>query len=228
MVKREEDIAKKIKEAEVIKTEAAREAESYRARNEEFENNRMEMIRIAQEEGENKKKSLIDDARNDVEYQKSRWLESIKQEQETFLHDLKKRTSRQVLEITRKIIIDLTDKELQEQVVKTFIRQLNSMNQEEQERFRKVLSQSDGEKKIVINSAFLLDERERDEMNKTIQRYLGEVIKPSYQMVPELVLGIEMRTSGWKFSWSVEHYLYDLDEEIKRMIESENKSEKNV
>ncbi len=228
MVKREEDIAKNIKEAEAIKLEAEKEAESYRARNEEFENNRIEMMRVAQEEGENKKKSLIDNARTDVEHQKSRWLETVEREHEVFLQELKRRTSRQVMEIARKIIVDLTDKELQGQTVKTFILQLKLMSQDEKEEFRKAMGHSDGEKKIIINSAFSLNEHERDEINNAIQKYFSESIKPVYQTVPELVLGIEMRTSGWKYSWSVEHYLQNLDEEINRMIELKRKSGKNV
>lgn len=228
MKKREDDIANNIREAEVMKIEAEKEAGAFRLKNEDFEHTRNDMMKNVREEAEAQRKMLLEKARGEVSRQKSLWMESVIREQNKFMEDLRKRTSQQVLEIVRKVLNDLSERDLQQQAVITFARQLDRMNNEEKQNLQKAYNEINGEKNIIISSAFHMNEQETRPIDNAIGKNLGETVKPMYVTSDDLVLGIEMRIGGWKYSWSVEHYLQVLEEDINRMIEMEKQSEKQI
>lgn len=211
-----------------MKIEAEKEAEAFRLKNEDFDHSRSEMMRNVREEAEKQRKTLLENVREEVSLQKSRWMESVLGEQKKFIQDLQRRTSRQVMEIAQKILRELSDRDLQQQTVKSFVRQLDRMNEDEKQSMKMAFDDMKGEKRIIVHSAFHMNEPETEPIDRAIQKYFGKAVKPVYVPLDDLVLGIEMRIGGWKYSWSVEHYLQVLEEDINRMIEMEKQSDRQV
>ena len=60
----------------------------------------------------------------------------------------------------------------------------------------------------------------RQKMTQVLHRYITEGISVEYQTVPELLLGIELKTEGRKLDWSLESYLTDLEEAALEQLDS--------
>jgi len=219
MDERKGKIQLRLKEAEEKEEAAEREAESLRQKNREFDEKREKMLAQAKEEAEVRRKELTQEARHAVTNLRSVWQEAIQREKESFVQDLRKMAATQVYALARKAFEDLADAELGERMVEVFLERIQKMKKGEREALAASIKDAGGE--VVIRSAFEISPEMRKKMTGALHRHLTDEIKAHYEIASELIVGIELKTSGRKIAWNLEHYLDTMEEAALRAFEQE-------
>jgi len=221
MDRREKRIQARLKEAEMKRKEAEEEAETYRRKNEELDEKRRRMLSEAEKDANRKHKELIEKAREEVEQTRLRWQESLEKEKDAFLRDLKHMTAWQVYVLSRKVLKDLSDADLEERLVDVFVSRIRGLEKADKEKLVKALRE--GESKATVRSGFELRAAARQKITGAVREEIAESADLTYKTDPEMIMGIEIKAQGEKVVWSVRDYLSQLHERAKSAIEEESR-----
>lgn len=225
MDEREENIASRLDEADSKKTEADEEFEKYQKKKQELDEKETQILNKAKEESDRKKKELLQTARKEVESVRSKWKKSVEQERRDFLSELRKKVAGQVYSISRRVLQDLSNKELEDQVIQIFLKRIEQLDDDEKKELVKLVQKS--EEKIVINSSFELDNTIREKLTDIVKEVLSKNAKLNFDVTKNLICGIELKLNGKKVGWNVDDYLSDLEENFNQAFrENEVKDQK--
>lgn len=211
MDKREEQIASRLKEAAKTREEAEEEKHEFRRKSEELEGRRDGELARAREKGEEERRRMLKEARGEVEERMQEWRQSLEHDRETFLRTLRRTTGEHVEAVSRKVLEDLADDDLERRTVQAFLRRLGDLDEEE-ERALEELSE-DG---IVVRTSFEPGKKERDAIAKALGERLDTTPELEFRTSRDLICGIELHGGGRVIAWSVDRYLNDLEEAIAR------------
>jgi F-type H+-transporting ATPase subunit b len=218
MDKREERIKSEMETAKARKQDAEKEAEKYRKKQEDLEEERDELIAEAKQEAEEKKKELLRKGRKEVEQTKSEWYTSIKREKQDFLKDLRERTGKQVYAIVRQVLNDLANEELEQHIINVFIRRLKDIAEEDREAIAKF--NREARDLITVKSAFEIPQENREKIRQILKELIENEVELEFEIDQSLISGIELRAGGTKVTWSLNSYLESLEKEWAEEIES--------
>jgi len=213
MDRREEAVRSRVKEAEQREEESRREAERLRTMTEELEQKSRSMIAAAEKEAEEKKRELIREAKVEAERLEKQWKESVMREKDQFLNELTKQTGRGVYAIARRVLKDMADEELQERIIRVFLRRV-------QESDLKDLVSRDGHA-VEIRSPFSIEPHLQEEFARAIRDKGGRELEVRFTRREEMSPGIELRVPGRKIDWTVSGYVGEMEKETQRAIEEE-------
>lgn len=219
MDEREEKIALRMQAAEQKRNEAEQEVVSYREKNREIDNMRGDILAQAGEESESLRRELVKKAKEEVDDLKAGWRETIRQEKDSFLKDLRKRGGRQICTLARQALTDLTDSELEHRIIDVFIGHIEGLKGEELKKIRESIKKST--EGIVIASAFDIPANKRQSITRAIHAYIKDDIDVRYESSPELICGIELKAPGFIVGWNLRGYLNSLEDELNKALEEE-------
>ncbi|MCL4472949.1 MAG: F0F1 ATP synthase subunit delta [Actinobacteria bacterium] len=225
---RETHITMELDEAERKECEARHEAAELKREREELEDQRGEFLTQAQMDADQKRNELVKEARDEVEARKAAWQEAIAREKESFLDNLRQRAGEQVYIITRRVLSDLANVDLEQFIIDSFLKRLRSMEDEGLDRVAAQMSElrrleaDEAEKSALpkpeaaITTAFDIDEDARRRIEQAVHERLGPNVQVRFEVTPKLICGIELKTRGYKAAWSLQDYLETLDESLSR------------
>lgn len=218
MDEREKKIALRLEEAGKKKEEADLEAEDYRRKNREFDERREEMFSQSKEEVEVRRKDLINEARNQVNAGRTKWYEAIQREKEAFLQDLRRRAGRQTCAISRRVLNDMADVDLEDHIIHVFIERLLSLNKDEIGALKESIHRLP--QKISVRSAFKIPGKPAEEIMEVLRNKADGHIDVQFEVSPDLICGIELKIQGSRISWNVDDYLETLEESLLAALEN--------
>ncbi len=221
MDEREKKIALSLEGARKKKDEADLEAKDYRRKNREFDKHREEMFSQIREEADVRRKDLINEARDRVDADRIRWYEAIRKEKEAFLQDLRRRAAKQTCAISRRVLKDMADVDLEDHIIHVFIERLLSLNKDEIEALKKSIHQSP--QKIRVCSAFEISEKMAGKVIEVLRNQTNGHVDVQFEVSPDIICGIELKFQGSKISWNVDDYLETLEKSLLAALE--NKAE---
>lgn len=199
---REQKIAGELEHAASAEQEASREQAEWKRKNEEFENRRDEMLRMAAAEVEQTRSALLTDARQEYESLHTRLLDSLRSEQGELEQKTIRSISDEVFALTGKILSELADASLEEQIVEAFCRRLLSAADKEIAEMRTEML----EKKVrpVVRSRFEFGPDERLKIERTVKSRFELNAPLSFETSAEGSAGIELCMNGRCISWTFE------------------------
>jgi F-type H+-transporting ATPase subunit b len=209
---REKKIAAQLADAEAKKTEAKKEQEEFKQKNEAFDKEKKDLTDKAVAESQEQRKKLLEQARNDAAVLTAKMEAASKEAQENLNHEIAQKTRQQVFAITRKALTDLASVSLEEQSANMFIGRLNGLNDEERKQF--IAAFKSNANSVVVRSAFGLPEKQQAEIKDSINKILGISAQFQFKTIPELISGIELTSNGYKLAWSISEYLSSLEKNI--------------
>ena len=222
MDQREARITSRLEDAQNKKSEAEDEAAAYNRKSQEFDLQREEMISQAKEEAENFRKDLVLKAREEIDGMQARWHETIQKRKIAFLKELGERTTKEVFAVTRQALRDLADKDLEQQIVDVFIRRIMELD----ERERLLISKSiESSGKVLVTSAFQIKEEAQEKIFRAIKELINGGGHVDYEVSPDVISGIELRTVGHKIAWSLDNYLASLETNVLEAMDMGSRSE---
>lgn len=214
MEKREKEISDRLEEARLTLEDAQKKLSEYQHKQDQFAENEKSMMVKARQESEEYRKNLLKEARYDIEKMQDRWKKTIDNEKEQFLTELEEHSFERVLEAVRKIIRELSSEELEHHVLTTFIQKIETIPPEQVEIFV-----SSPDHLLDITTAFGVSEQEKLKIEAKLKEVFSNDIQCVFEEDPELGMGIEIRTSGWKMGWNLRAYLEEMREEMASLLE---------
>ena len=209
MNEREAKIASRLEEAARQRASAEQEAELFRAKNREFEDNRDQMLARAKKEAEAHRRQLMEAARLDTEKAQAEWLETLAREREGLLQNFRERLGQEVFALARRGLKELADANLEEQILKVFVERLQALDPAE--RGAIVAAVRDADREVEIRTAFPVSPEARERLSLSLRQTLDDSIEVRFITVSELICGIELRTHSHRFAWSLDSYLEGLE-----------------
>jgi F-type H+-transporting ATPase subunit b len=209
---REKKIADKITQAEKQETEALKEHDTFKKKNEEFELQRSTLLTKAAEEAKTSGENLMEKTRTDAAALKTKLEKAFEEDRNQMSEEIVSKIRKEVFAISGKVLKDLANSNLEEQVTQNFITRLQKLKLDEKEKLLKAFSASTS--KISIQSAFDIASSQKSLIEKEVSQLLGFNPEFNYKINPELIVGIELNANGFKLAWSISDYLQAVESAV--------------
>lgn len=224
--RREERIRRRQEEAERQRREAEREAESYREERRDLEAAREEKLREAEREAEHLREELEEEAREEAAESRDRWRRAVERQRESLVRDVQDRIADHALATTRSLLQKLAGRDLESEAVRTFVRRLAELDEEERAEFVEAVRRSDGH--VDVYTRFELDEDSREALGQAVQERLGPGLDLDFDTSDGIVLGVELRAGDRKIAWSAGDRLDLAEREVSELLEADSRSEEDT
>jgi F-type H+-transporting ATPase subunit b len=212
---REKRIAAQLRDAETQKREAEEQSERLHDAREEFEKQKQTLFFQAKAEAEAIRQRLTEQARDETEALRLKWREALREEQKALQSEITSSVQKEIFAILRRALRDLAGTELEQQIVTAFVRRLKELGGNEKEQLESARKPN---KPLTIRSAFELPPAMRTEIESVICQALDTQLSVRYEIVPEMLGGIELASDGCKISWSIAGYLSSLEQHLRRLV----------
>ena len=222
MEQREQRIASGLKEAKAKVEEANQEAELYRHQQQELEDQKEAWLTRAKQQVAQERQFMLQQAAAEVDQARSQWYEALEREKQAFLQGLRQQGGKQVEMTARRVLDDLANSTLEEQIVDTFIERLHHLDKTQLQALKSFSSDNLG-KELVVCSAFPIPTDKRDQLVKAIQEQINQDVKVKFEQRDGYICGIELRNHGHKIAWNLEHYLSQLEIEMAQFLANGNR-----
>ncbi|MBN2365350.1 MAG: hypothetical protein EH225_05185 [Calditrichaeota bacterium] len=219
MDRRKEKISQKLEEADQKKAEAEQELQEYHRKQQELEEQKEEILAEKRKEGEETKKKLLEKARQEAEGLRNQWIQKFSQEKEEFLNDLRREAGQQIYQISHRVLSDLADSDLENQIVKTFLKRLDNLESDREKEIKKTLGEN--KHKILVRTSFKLTNEVKEEISDRIQKRFSKTHEFDFQQSDQLKIGIELKIGEHKISWNINQYLDTLEEKFREKLEEQ-------
>jgi len=217
MDRREADIAAHLEQAASERVEAGREAEQFRARSRELEEQRGRMLEEAVEEAGAERRRLLEEARAEAGRSQEKWLESLQRERAEAIGEFRARAAAGVIALAGQGLRQLADADLEAQVLKVFSDRIGTLEGEQREAI--LAGVRDGDGGVEVRTAFPLRPESEKEMAGVLRQHLGDQAGVRFAVAPELVLGVELRAQSHRVGWNLEAYLEGLEADVLRALD---------
>jgi len=214
MDEREKQITDRMQDAKTAKETAQKELDEQQRIREELQEKWNEMLAQAKKDAQKKREELVKDARSKIDEEQKNWREAISKQRTAFFRDLRHLSCEQVCQMSRKVLADLADEKLENQLIENFLIQLGKLSKEEKDDFIRFIDKD--ERKIWVDSSFKLTGKKESGIRKILEEIIGDKVEINFKVSPKLICGIETRTEGKKISWNIENYLDGLEEQLKK------------
>lgn len=213
---REKKIAAQLAEATQREAQARTEREDFQKRNEALEHDRERLLRKATEEAASERQQLLEAARQDSQMLRARLAESLLNERKELGRRLAGQTQAEVFALTRKVLAELAGTSVEDRMVEVFIGHLHSLPESQREA---VLATTGTARPVAaVRNAFELSLARRTQIKAAVGECFGADIPVRFELVPELVCGIELTVGGVKLAWSVTDYLSSVSETLASIV----------
>jgi len=220
---REKKVADELADADAKETEAQKEKEEFKRKNEEFDQQRVALLNRVKDEAKTERQRLLEEARKEASDLRVKQLEALRNDKQNLHQAISRRAQQEVFAIARKVLKDLAGTSLEELTVDVFAQRLRELKGEDKEQLASALGTSSSP--VLIRTAFDLPQAQRDLVKKTIKGTLGIEVQARFETVPDLVSGIELTANGQKVAWSIAGYLKSLEKSIDELLKEQPKSE---
>lgn len=215
MQRREQAIAQQLQQAERREQTAADEASALRAQTEAFIREREDRLSAVEQETELKRQSLLDEVRREVETSRARWHAELELERQEQLGKFRPKAAAALTRAARRMLADMADADLEQQLIRTFVRRLETLDHDDLATLRKSARKAGH---LRVGTSFEPDEETRTRIRRALQHHLLEERKTEididFYRPDHLVCGIEVDTEGRKIGWTIDNYLQALENEL--------------
>ena len=218
---REQRIAKELADADTKETEAEKEREKLQKKNEEFDQQRGELLSKAKDEAKAERQRLLDEARQAADTLRTKRQDALTREQESLNDEITRRTREEVFAIARKALTDLAGTTLEERMSEVFRRRLRELNNDAKEGIAKVLKTSSDP--VLVRSAFDLPSEQQKAIQHALQETFRAEIQVRFETAPDVISGIELTANGRKVAWSIADYLASLEKSVSELLKEQSK-----
>ena len=217
MAKREERIAQQVQEARAREQEVEQESQRYREKTEALARERDALLSAAVQEAEEHRKTLLDEARQEVDATRTTWQKEVERERQEFLRTFKQQAGAALTRTARRVLADLAEGELEQQLIRTFMKRLESLDHGMLAALRKSAHKA---AEIRVTTSFEADADTRSRIKRAIEHHLldGKETEIQFHRSADLICGIEISTDGRKLGWTMADYLQALEQDLEQTL----------
>jgi F-type H+-transporting ATPase subunit b len=218
---REKRIATELANADAKKTEAQKESDEFKHKNEEFDQQRAALMSKATEEAQAERQRLLAEARQAAAAFSSKRQEALRTEEHNLHQAISRRAQQEVFAIARKALTDLAATSLEERLGEVFTRRLRAMDGQVKAGFGEALRTAS--EPAIVRSAFDLPAEQRAAIQNALNETFSADIHVRFETQPDLISGIELSMNGQKVAWSIADYLASLEKGVDELLKEQDK-----
>ena len=213
---RERRIATELAEADKKEAAAQSDRDELRQKNEAFDQQRVALLAKATTDADAERRQLLDSARAAADALTAAHRQTMAGDAKNVNRDLRKRVQAEVFAVARRTLADLATAELEASVCELFIVRLQALEGPAKEDLAAALKASHSG--ALVRTAFELPTAQRAAVQRAVNDTFAISAALHYEVVPELVSGIELSTHGQKFAWSIANYLALLEQGVNDLL----------
>ncbi len=207
MQARERRIAQEQASAEEARREARAEAEALRDERKELERKRRERLEEIEEEAESLRERRLEAVEEEAQEAREAHAEALRRDLRDARERLRRRSAELVVDELRRALSELADASLERQAIAVFRRRLAEVEPDTLSALRGRLEGSPA----VIATAFEPSDDARDEATAAVREALDREVDPSFEVDPDLRLGVALRIGGLEVGWSGQGWVDELE-----------------
>lgn len=210
MKNREERIRTEVEEAEKARREAEKKEALLRQREEDLQAEEVQMREEAAKAVEEWKEQKLNDARREYEQEKTKWSRRLAEEQDRDRNAVRDAMMRQVFRLTGKLLAELGDRSMEEQVLRKFKEELSR-----QEQGGSV--QTGGMAfSIRLTHGPHLDEEQQKSFAAWLKELFPGADEVTFTRDVALSIGFVLEVGGWQWRWNALDGLRKMEDEAFR------------
>jgi F-type H+-transporting ATPase subunit b len=213
---REKRIATEIADADAKKSEAQKERDEFKRKNEELDQQRESLLNEAMLEIKTERQQLLEGARKEAEDFRARQQDSLINDCNNLKEDIVRRTREEVFAIARKTLGDLATESLEERMVDAFIRRCRALSDGEKDELQSAFKAATGP--VIVRSAFPLPVEQRNAIERATSELFSCKCLFHYEVLPDLVSGIELSVDGHEVAWNISEYFHALEKNVCELL----------
>lgn len=213
---REKRIAAELAAAATKEAAALVERETFKKKNEEFEQQRAALFSKASAEAQAERQRLLEGTRKEVDALRTRLKEAMHNEQQILSDEITGKVREEVFAIARKTLSDLATTNLEESMTRVFIDRLRALSDPDRNLLKAALTGAS--RTAILRSAFDLPAQQRMSIERTVEGVTGVAAQLRFEIVPGLVSGVELTAGGQRFAWSIADYLGALENRVRELL----------
>lgn len=213
---REARIAQKISEADAVNAEAGVAKETFRLKNEEFDQERAAMMAVVTEETAAERQRLLEAARHDADALSAKRRAALEIEARTLNKTLTARAAAEVFAIARSTLKDLAGADLETRMIGAFADRLSEIDDDGKAMIATAIKTA--AEPAIIRTTYELEQVQRDAIQTLLNTTFSTDIRTQFETSPDLISGIEVLVGGQKIAWSIDEYLQSLEAGVSTVL----------
>ncbi|HEY9069343.1 MAG TPA: hypothetical protein VIV61_03745 [Candidatus Ozemobacteraceae bacterium] len=209
-----------VREAAAAREAAENDRKALAEEREAYTRQKLELHRRLEEEIEAERSRLTEETRRELEELNRGWKQRIEQEKAEAGRMFAEMAGDELVAVTRRLIRDLSDTELEEAMVRAFIRRWRETPTEERRRRAGLLRNApDG---LLVRTSSDLPESLRNELIRLFTEDAAGATAPlscRFETASELLGGIEVHIADRCIAWSCAEYLAALETRMHELLE---------
>jgi len=223
---REKRIAAELADADAKEADAVKERDEFKRKNDDFDRQRNAMLKKATEDAANERSRLFDAARKEADNMRDKLQDKLSDEYRNLHEEFASRTRSEVFAIARKTLADLSGTSLEERMIDVFVRRLHELDSSEKKNLAAMIKSPDTP--VLFRSALELSRPQREVIEDAVKATLVTKAPVQFEIVPDLIAGIELVLHGQKVAWSIADYVASLEKDVNELLKAQRKPETNT
>ncbi len=187
------------KEAERMSSELERERQALISSKES-------LLAEAKAEVDSWRENKLEASKEEIEALRKSWMDRLNDDRQTFLNALKRRIAEQIIVISDKVLKDLANENLEQQIIKVFLEKVSEKKEE--------FIEKDLYRTVSIQSGLPLSEDQVQSIRERIGQLFSLTSPIQFDISPDLGMGIQIIAGDSKVAWNLVEYLEDLEKQI--------------
>ncbi|TDE18104.1 F0F1 ATP synthase subunit B family protein [Dyadobacter psychrotolerans] len=202
---REKKIVGQIQDAEKKKSDAKKEKEQFVEKNKTFDEQKEQRVKESVDAVKAERKKQLDQVGKEAGVAREEHKKSLLKMQDDMVKTIAEKTQREVLQISRKALVDLASANLEEQTTAVFLDKLKAMKPEEIQRLTQAFK-SDFDH-VLVSTAFEISSELQTKIRSEVDKVLAASAVYDFKVLPQIISGVELSLNGYKLAWTVSAYL---------------------
>lgn len=220
---REKLIAAELADAAAKKTEAQKDRDDFQHKNDDFDRQRDALLSKAKSDADSELQRLLGEAGKAADVLSSKRHELLIKEFAALNGEISRRTEKEVFAITRKTLTDLAGASLEERMCEVFISRLHELDDSTKKSLADALKNAPDP--AIVRSVFELPKQQQAAIQNALDETFSAKIQLRFEIAPDLVSGIELKSNGQKVAWSIADYLSSLETGVQEILNKSTKIE---
>ncbi len=204
MNERKQRVAEEMSGVRAAKAEADSMNADLRAKQDELENRASEVMAQIHRDAEEWRKQAMHSARVEIDALRAEWLSALNREKESVGLNLKKKLTHEVAATASRIISDLSDSDLEQQIVLGFMHKIKN----------EVHGIDCGNREVIVRTGFNCTESYQQRISSFLNDFFPACNERVFSTDQKLGLGIELIAGDRKWEWNLKSYVSELEKNI--------------
>lgn len=205
------DIAERNQAATDRMQEAELAKQHYQQEKQNLQQQQAEHLALAQQQIEQERAEKLQLLDEEIRQKRAQFAQNLETEKQAQNQLIQQTITDQALHISQKILSDLSDRSLEQQIIKQFIEHLSDLPKVEKEKLKHAIKLQDS---ITVSSHFVIDAATQKTINTELNA-LTKVSEIDFKQRPDLLCGIALEAGGQTWEWHINRYLNDLKHALK-------------